>query len=219
MDFSFNIIFLVLFHIFIALAINRDCSARCIKKKNSYTVCAFFFPVIAGIVYACTRNKAQTLDEKAENREKLLKNSKIFFVSALIFFVISLYAGTDAMSNADSFSITTYNIVSYDRTGTPYFFRQKINYFDRSGNTYKLSEDENNFVNINTGEEYSVTNCFVDKDGYLVYFTSEDISDMEMEESIYTDNKNHHSYMWAKSARWDKDGGLYNAAGRRWYLV
>lgn len=49
MDFSFNIILLIVFHILTACAVSKDCTARGIKKKDAYVISSFFFPIIQGL--------------------------------------------------------------------------------------------------------------------------------------------------------------------------
>lgn len=48
-----------LFRIFLTVAVFLDCKARNIAAKTSYTIATFFFPIIAGIVYAVKRKSAQ----------------------------------------------------------------------------------------------------------------------------------------------------------------
>ena len=93
MQFSFNILFLFIFHILMAVSVARDCNARAIVKKDLYVALTFFFPIITGIVYACKRNKAQTLDDKPEDAKKLVHKSKRAFAIALVVLVISNISG------------------------------------------------------------------------------------------------------------------------------
>ena len=59
----------IAFRILIAFSINADCKARDLKSTTAFSVLAFFFPVIVGIVYAFARNSAQK-----NNHPKLCTN-------------------------------------------------------------------------------------------------------------------------------------------------
>ena len=219
MGISFNVIFLFIFHILMAVAVARDCKARAIVKKDLYVVLTFFFPIITGVVYACKRNKAKKLDEKPEDAKKLVHKSKRAFVFALVVFVISGVLGTLTMNNADPMLVSRYNIVNFDRNGKPYFFNQKIMYYDADGNTYQLSDDNSHFVNTETGTEYHCTHCFVDKDGYFVYFDNDAMSDLSGDGDIYLDPSTGHSYLWAPHASWEMSGALCDSNGTHWLLL
>lgn len=219
MQISFDIIFLFIFHILMAVAVVRDCKARAIVKKDLYTVLTFFFPIITGIVYACKRNKAQRLDEKPENAKKLVHKSKRAFVFALVMLLISGILGTATMNNANPMFVSRYNIMNYDRNGEHYFFDQKIMYYDADGNTYQQSDDNSSFVNTETGAEYHCTHCFVDKDGYFVYFDNEAMSELTGDGDIYFDSSTGHTYLWAPHASWDKSGALYDLSGNNLVLA
>ena len=218
MEISFNILFLFVFHILMAVSVARDCNARSIVKKDLYVALTFFFPIITGIVYACKRNKAKKFDEKPENAKKLVHKSKRAFVFALVVFLISGISGTVSMNNANPMFVSTYSIVSYDRNCEPYFFNQKVMYYDVDGNTYQKSDDNSSFVNTETGEEYHCTHCFVDKDGYFVYFDNEAMCELSGDGDIYFDPSTGHSYLWAPHASWDRTGVLYDLNGNHLVL-
>lgn len=219
MQISFNILFLFIFHILMAVSVARDCKARAIAKKDLYTVLTFFFPIITGIVYACKRNKAQTLDDKPEDAKKLVHKSKRAFAIALVVLVISNISGTATMNNANPMLVSTYNFINFDRNGKPYFFNQKVMYYDVEGNTYQKSDDNSSFVNTETGEEYHCTHCFVDKDSYFIYFDNEAMSELTGDGDIYLDSSTGHSYLWAPHASWDRSGALYDLNGTHWMLL
>lgn len=48
----------IAFSTLLMLAVGFDCKAKNNDKKTMWMVLTFFFPIIAGIVYACTRNKS-----------------------------------------------------------------------------------------------------------------------------------------------------------------
>lgn len=206
MDFSFNIVFLLIFHIFAAAAVSKSCTARGIVKKDSYVILTFFFPIIVGIVYFCKRKKLSNPDDMPENSAHSMSSAKILSVAAVIAFAVSGIYGTMTMNNADPMTTYHYDIIQYDRNGDAYFFSQKINYYDREGNTYQLTDTNAEFVNIETNEKYDYFNCVVDNEGYFLLvdgYNYEFIGDNVI-------SYEGHSYLLAMSARWDRDGQLYN---------
>lgn len=50
-------VFLIAFRVLFMLSIGFDCKSNKNQKQAMWMVLTFFFPLIAGIVYACTRNK------------------------------------------------------------------------------------------------------------------------------------------------------------------
>ncbi len=50
------------FSVLFMLSIGFDCKSRNDKKQGMWMALTFFFPLIAGIVYACTRNKKPTAE-------------------------------------------------------------------------------------------------------------------------------------------------------------
>lgn len=96
-------------------------------------------------------------------------------------------AGTMSMNNADPMMTYQYDIIKYDRNGDPYFFNQKVNYYDRDGNVYQMTDDNACFINTETGEEYAYTNCFIDSKGYFIYLTSEELCEFTGDDIVYSD--------------------------------
>lgn len=209
MDFSFNIILLIVFHILASCAVSKDCTARAIEKKDAYVISSFFFPIIAGVIYACKRKKLSQAENMPANSSKLISSAKVLCIIAVLTFAVSGVAGTMSMHNSDPMQISHYDIIKYDREGKPYFFNQKINYYDRAGNTYQLTDTNAEFVNMETNEKYVYSDCVVDNEGYFLLvdgyrceFVGDNIVSYEG-----------HSYLLAMSARWDRDGLLYNSYG------
>lgn len=93
MEIHFEIISLTIFHILMAIAVSKDCKAKAVINSGVYVVLTFFFPIITGIVYACKRNNAAKAEEKPENSKKLADSSVLFFVLAVIVFIISAIIG------------------------------------------------------------------------------------------------------------------------------
>ena len=201
----------LLFDILFALAIHRDCKAKNIKAKTAYTVLAFFFPFIVGIVYACTRNTAQrNSSELPANSAKLAKQSVILFVVSVILFVatigISAYftisAATGIMGNV---SAAEY----YDIKGNK-FEDSYVDIYDKDGNAYQyyLNEEtyEAFYVNKETGEKFDDYMCYVDEEGCFFYDENEELSDTD--DLISQVDADGNKYYYANSVYWDEDGNL-----------
>lgn len=216
MDFSFNIILLLVFHIIAAAAVSKDCTARGILKKDSYVILTFFFPVIIGIAYGCKRKKISSADDMPENSARLISSAKTLCVIAIITFISSGVVGTISMSSADSMMTYHYDVIKYDRNGAPYFFNQKVNYYDRDGNIYQINDDENSLINIETQECFEYPICYIDKEGYVVFLDENARLRGEQYDFLYEiDN---HSYIYLPYVRWDRDGMLYDINGTHWIL-
>lgn len=243
MNFTINLFsgFLgLLFRTLLAAAINKDCLAKGIVKKNTYVALVFVFPIASGIVYACTRNKAEKMriqcndfkdndssrdasdcslvktnaDEKLNS---LIKSSnKLFIWSAIIFILYMAAAFLSPAPDKTDMTTTTYNIIQYDRNGDMYFFNQKLKYFDKEGAAYVLSENRDYFVNTQTDEKFVYYSCFVDKDGYLICFNPETFFDNHFEEPYYQDigfcysDSQGNLYYKASEVCWDRDGVMYD---------
>ncbi len=106
----------IVVRVFIMLAIGEDAKAIGIKNRTLYMVLAFFFPLIVGIVYLCTRKSAakitprmcmvcgQTMppgtkycyncssalleDYKLSDSEPHIKNRKIFLILGISFYIV-----------------------------------------------------------------------------------------------------------------------------------
>lgn len=106
------------FNTLFMLAIGYDCKARKNDKRTMWMVLCFFFPIIAGIVYACTRDKnirpqtkicaicganidpsatfcpncgnSSFYQPDAQDSEMLVKKSKTFFGFAVGVYVLSV---------------------------------------------------------------------------------------------------------------------------------
>lgn len=215
MDFSFNIILLIVFHILTAFAVLKDCTARGIKKKDAYVISSFFFPIIAGIVYGCKRKKLSQADDIPENSSKLISSAKVLSVIAVITLAASGVAGTMTMNNSDPMLTEHYDIIKYDRESNPYFFYQKVKFYDRQGNVYYKDDFNSGFIDAQTNEEYDYLNCYVDKDGY---FVQRDAYSGTLDHMIFHDGSEH-SYLLGITAQWNKDGELYDSDGNRIYLT
>lgn len=213
MDFSFNVILLLVFHFLAASAVSKDCRAKGIEKKDSFVILTFFFPVITGIVYACKRKKYASAD-LPENSAGFASSAKFLSVIAVIALIASGVVGTMSMSNSDPMITNKYDIIKYDRNGDAYFFNQKINYYDREGNVYQMTDTNSEFVNTETNEKYEYYNCVVDSDGYFLLVDGDNYE-------IIGDNivsYEGHSYLLAMRAKWDRDGLLYDSWGNQVFL-
>ena len=93
MEIHFEIISLVIFHILMAIAVSKDCKSKAIINSSGYVILTFFFPIITGIVYACKRDSAAKAEEKPEDCNSLAEKSIVFFVLAVIVFIVSAIIG------------------------------------------------------------------------------------------------------------------------------
>lgn len=242
MNFTINLFsgFLgLLFRVLLAAAIKKDCLSRGIVKKNTYVALAFVFPIAAGIVYACTRNKAKKIrmrdsdfeDNKSgqeavdyspvitddDKISSLIKSSKKLFIWSVIIFILYMAAAfLSPAPDKNDMTTRTYDIIQYDRNGDVYFFNQRVKYFDKDGTAYVLSENRDCFVNTQTGEEFVCYSCFVDKDGYLLCFNPESFFDDYFEEPYYQgigfcySDAQGNLYYKASAVRWDRKGVMYD---------
>lgn len=202
----------LLFNILMAFAVEKDCRARNIKSKTTYSLLTFFFPIVVGIVYACTRKNAQKISaEPVPNAQKLAKKSVIIFIAAVIAFVaasgIQVYslvtAAGDAVDKLD-------DIAYYDMKGNEYEASGDIIFYDKEGNAYNCAIDEDtyesSYVNQTTGDSYDSYNCYVDKDGYFYYDEDESIQMNDDFTAFYdTDGA---EYFAISDVYWDADGEM-----------
>lgn len=107
----------IAFRVFLCLAINYDAKARGVKDRTLYTVLSFFFPLVVGIVYLCTRKNCKKIQPKIcnncqttvdtntafcpnclgaeftdyliQDNEKYRKKAKIFLIVGIVFYVIA----------------------------------------------------------------------------------------------------------------------------------
>lgn len=214
--------------IFMVAAISQDCKARMIKAKNTYCVLTFFFPFIVGIVYACTRKKAQALPTVSpdHNPKKHAKNSIICFIVVVILYLSSVGVGVymnfsgavdDFVENISSGlgfdDLTLPEEYRYDRNGA-YYEDGNIPLFDRDNNKYVYEEaedimDDSYYVCEQTGEKFESYFCYVDKDGYF-YYDKNDELEFASEDSFDMVDKDGNVYYTASSTYWDATGALYS---------
>lgn len=198
--------------LFLCLAVNSDAKAKNIKSRKTYAVLTFFFPLIVGIVYACTRNNAQRLETPpVENAQKLAKNSIIFFVVAVIIYVCSfglgIYVGATQLSNIEN------NVMfdTYDMQGNLVANDEDIPLYDRDGNKYVLVENitDDDYIsyyeNEATKEQYDSILVYIDEEGYF-YYDEDRLIDMNDDgDFVDTNGKKYYS---PNTMYWDENGEL-----------
>lgn len=202
----------VLFNILMAVAVELDCRARNIKAKTAYSLLTFFFPIIVGIVYACTRKNAQKIsNEPVYNSQKLAKRSVIVFIIAVI--AIAAASGIEIYSVFSTVSDTIDDAdetVYYDMKGNEYENLQDIILYDTDGNSYEYIIDEDtydsSYINQTTGESYEYYNCYLTMDGYFYYDEDESIQ-INDDLSTYSDTDGTEYYS-ATGVYWDADGKI-----------
>jgi hypothetical protein len=202
----------LLSNVLIAVAISLDCKARNIKSRVAYSVLAFFFPLIVGIVYACTRKTAQKINnEPVANASKLAKNSVIVFVIAVIAFVgsagVSVYSSVSgAVDLLDSVSDTEY----YDMKSNQYDDYYDVIYYDIDLNEYKYDVDEDTydgyFVNQSTNEKLLADKCYIDEQGYLFYDENDELVASD-DYTTFTDSQGN-TYYFATDVYWNSSGDM-----------
>lgn len=110
------------------------------------------------------------------------------------------------------------DVFSYDRFKNAYTY-DYVPYYDRDLNKYMYSFDSNtqkgSYTNVNTGEVLENEYCFVDEDGYLVYYKEHNFTGEKNEDGfdVYT-SQDGSTYYWASSISWDKDGNLLDSFGK-----
>lgn len=201
----------LLFNILMAIAVEQDCRARNIKAKTTYSLLTFFFPIIVGVVYACTRKNAQKIsDEPVPNAQKLAKKSVALFVVAVIAFIaaggLQIYsivtAANDYVDGID-------DIAYYDMKGNEYENIEEVLLYDADGNVYEYSLDENSYVNRTTGDSYDSYMCYVTKDGYF-YYDEDGSIEASDDYSSYVDTDGTEYYL-TSGVYWTADGEMTNS--------
>ncbi|WP_296977628.1 hypothetical protein [uncultured Eubacterium sp.] len=158
------------FRAFICVAVNYDAKARGVKEKTLYTVLSFFFPLIVGIVYLCTRKNCKKIQPKICNNchttvdtnstfcpnclgtdftdylirdnEKYHKNAKIFLIAGIAVYVVTCV-------------VNVFFNIYFDKNAEPF-----INDIERYSNYLDNYDDKDDYDN----RDYS--NHF-DADGYF----------------------------------------------------
>lgn len=178
---------IVLCNAFIAIAINNDATARDLKKGKTYAVLAFFFPVIVGIIYGCTRKKMEKIHPKVcieccnyvkedvrvcpycsskrfstfhNDKSKTLKKSAVVFtVLAAVLYVVSIVVGATAVMPL------TQSIIGDDNP-LPNASVSDFSYYDREGKAYSTPDDV--IFYAKDGSQYVSTK----DDNYKTYFVN-----------------------------------------------
>ncbi len=200
--------------LFLCLAVNMDAKAKNIKSRKTYAVLTFFFPLIAGIVYACTRKNAQRLDTPpVENAQKLVKTSVILFVIAAVIYVASsgfgIYVGTTQLSKFDDYT----TVETYDMKGNLVTDDDEIPLYDRDGNKYILVENitDDDYIsyyeNEATKEQYDSILVYIDEEGYFYYDEKGAVDMNDDGDFVDADGKKYYS---PNTMFWDENGELKN---------
>lgn len=153
----------LIFNALIAVAINVDAKARDLKSATLYSVLAFFFPLIVGIVYGVTRNNAQkndhpklcqscniTVDANAyacpkcgntnlavwanPNADSQMKKSVKIFIVAVVIYVIGAVA-------ASGVAISSFMDIANDPDSFDSEIDEFINRIDDADDYYDLDDD------------------------------------------------------------------------------
>jgi heme/copper-type cytochrome/quinol oxidase subunit 2 len=205
-------------YILMADAVSLDCKARNIKSRVAYSVLTFFFPVIVGIVYACTRKNAKKVnDEPVNNAKQLAKKSVITFIIAVIIFVGGMGAIGYSVANdtVDMLNDTSQASELYDMNGVKYDNLDDVLYYDAELNEYKYLFDEENyteyFVNQSNGEKLEAENCYISEDGYLYYDENNEITAND-DYVTSTDSKGN-TYFYSTDVYWDSNGEMVDFLG------
>jgi predicted nucleic acid-binding Zn ribbon protein len=136
-------VFVIAFRICFMLSIGFDCKSKSNKKQAMWMILCFFFPIVAGIIYACTRNKEVVNEQKVcttcgtplsesdnfcnncgnssfvyaenSNSTKHNKTSKVLFAVSVVLFVVYLVLYILTVVNMTSY------ILNYDTTDSDYY--------------------------------------------------------------------------------------------------
>lgn len=205
--------------LFICLAINSDAKARNLKARKTYAILAFFFPLIVGIVYACTRNNAKTLDTPlTTDPKKLVKKSIIYIIVAILIYVGSfgfgVYMGVSGLTGDNGIFSMFEDREMYDMKGNLIANDMAMPAYDRDGNKYLLYEssidDEEYFsyyANEATNEEFDSEFCYVDSEGYF-FFDKDGKVDVN-DDGDFADEAGN-IYYTIDEIYWDADGQMQN---------
>ncbi|MCH5317877.1 MAG: hypothetical protein J1E05_07855 [Eubacterium sp.] len=170
-----------------------------------------FFMTLASAIRIKSRNQTAEFEELKKSNKGLLLHSKFllrndkkaFILICLIVVIGSFIASSVAFGNQKY----------YDMRGNAYKDPFQVVFYTESGEEYVALEDEYAFVQVNMpNNKISGWNCFLDKKGYLVFLSDEDIEYDEnapdYEPFCYYD-KNNNCYADTSGAYWDKNGELF----------
>ena len=130
-------------------------------------------------------------------------NRKLYIFTLLLLMIGSLVASFVAYDNQKY----------YDMRGNAYKDQFQVVFYTESGEEYVALEDEYAFMQVNKPDNViSGLNCYLDKNGYLVFISNEDIEYDEnapdYEPYCYYD-KDNNCYADTLGAYWDKNGELF----------
>lgn len=189
-----SIIVGLIFNALVAVAINVDAKARDLKNATVYSVLAFFFPLIVGIVYGVTRNNAQkndhpklcqscniTVDTNAyacpkcgntnlalwanPNADSQMKKSVKIFIVAVVIYVIGAIT-------ASGVAISSFMDIANDPEGFDSQVDEFINRLDEADDYYDLDDDLDYYDKNGNSYDDLEDVLYYDKNGntYKYYF-------------------------------------------------
>lgn len=188
-------VLILIFRIMFMLAIGFDCKARGNKKQTMWMLLTFFFPLVAGIVYACKRDNAPVVQRRCDNcgtyvndtaefcpncgnhimgspvrdAEKNQRNSYITFGVSIVSLVVAviLYAVL-IITAVNTVFDTTYDALNmFENHYNDSFFEQFDDDWDQGEIHYGYSEDGVTVYYDKNGKAYHDEQdvLYYDKDG------------------------------------------------------
>ena len=119
---------------------------------------------------------------------------------------------TSGTNETTTFDGDLTNLTYYDRNGKAYDAPDKVPFYDKDGNVYKMKQDENLkswFVKDGSDKKLEYSKCFVDKDGYFIYDEKDELT--QSADSFIAKDKDGNEYSPAALVLWTKDGRMISS--------
>lgn len=202
--------------VLLAIAISKDCKARDNGSGALWGIFTLISPAFAGIIYCIYSRFLAKRDVKTDRDKKKIKTSKRLTIGSVLVYIIALVIAvitiiTSAASGiASSIENEETDINSlmydeyYDMNGVKYDEGEQVILYDKEGNAYHIAESPNGWNYYpyfdEKGNEYSLDQCYISKDGYFYYDKNNELTDSE------------ELYLYDKTF-YDKEGNEYKSIG------
>lgn len=218
-----------LFSTLFMLAIGYDCKARNNPNRTVWMVLSFFFPLVVGIIYACTRNNnarpqlkacvtcgarldasmtfcpncGNNVFNQSENTidDALVKKSKTFFGFSVAVYVISIFVSMVMMLNLVS---TVFN--SFDDLTDDFNFS-----YD-----WELGDDNDEEYELHYGYTLKGERVYYDREGNI-YYDDDDVIYYDYQGNKYV--YDHDDYVFENIATRERLDDLYCYVDFAGYLI
>lgn len=204
----------------IAYAVYFYNKSRNVKEKFSTYELIFLFGIIGAVVYLISTRKKEANFEYTGDKKKHKIVSVILAVVCVAVMVVNMSGVLLDVIIGENY-LEAINILTegyYDRNGINYEYSEDVIYYTEDGYKFKITTDSNGSAicsQLTTSydgtykEKYEINDCFVDKNGYLVFFTD---NELEMDDNVdgvfYYYDSNNEYYASVGLVYWDAEGKL-----------